>query len=181
MARLTDGMGRKAAAALCLAFALAGCGQDEDGGARKARAGTPACKPEDLALRMMSQEPGITTYRFQNLARPNCVLQGFPTVVLSGPDGRPLEGVTVRTVDPLAELNAQGIRRRASKVVLRQGRRAAFSIRWPEARGAACRSFVKVTATPPGADWGLDVAQDGKLCGDEIVVSTFWYDASDVK
>lgn len=172
-------LNRIAGAVLAVSLAALGaCDRDGGAGGKVVKTGYPDCRSDDLALKLVSEDAKTSsaTYRFENRSRHICTLKGFARVTLVGADGRPLEA-KVTTVDPTANLDT-GVKRRPAKVVLRPQRRADFSVGFPAAKGE-CRTFVKITATPPASDWGLDVAQTGKLCGDEITVTTFWYDSSE--
>lgn len=160
--------------ALACAAALTAC--EQGGGGKAVKAGYPDCRSDDLALKLVSDDPATNAiYSFENRSKHICVLKGFPTLAFVGADGRPIE-VTVQNMSAAPELS-----RREPKVVLRPGRKARFAITYggkPTGGARTCGAFVKVTATPPGSDWGLDVVQSGRVC-DGVGVGTFWYDSSE--
>ncbi|MBS0298130.1 MAG: DUF4232 domain-containing protein [Proteobacteria bacterium] len=157
----------------CLVVAACSEGVDVNEPGRGGRQYRP-CRSADLALKRVANESRAetVTYRFENRGDFICMLAGHAGVALIGLDGRPL-AVQVRTYGPSPEIARRG----EPKVILRPGGAAKFRVIYPTpAPKAACRRFVKVTASAPGSDWGLDAADAADLCGDTIMVSTFWPD-----
>jgi hypothetical protein len=156
-----------------LTLGLAACQQQEPASG-KAAAQAPLCRSDDLALKRVSEDAptSTVTYRFENRGQTLCALKGHPGIALTGPDGAALELKTINFEPPPG---AQG---RPLKVVLRPGNSASFNVVFPKNAGkGVCKPYVKLTATPPGSDWGLDVAQDAQLCDGDMLISTFWFDA----
>ncbi len=164
------------AVAMLSLLAMAGCDRLPAAGPKPA-GGYPDCRPDHLALKRVTPTAadGSATYNFENRDE-TCVLKGHVVITLTGADGKALTGLSQTNVEPPPELQ-----RRPLKVVLRPGRKANFSVAYPRTGPAGqCRGYVKLTATPPGSDWGLDAAEAGQICGPTITVSTFWYDSSQV-
>ena len=168
---------RLLAASVLSALALAGCHQNQ-GGTETPRADqTTPCRSQDLGLKRVSEDStvGVVTYRFVNRSSALCSLKGYPAIALTGPDGAQLD-VTVRQFAPPPVISRRGI-----GLVLRPGGSADFSVVFPKDSGKGpCKPFVKLTATPPGSDWGLDAAEDRKLCDGPLVVSIFTLDPGDL-
>jgi hypothetical protein len=169
------------AASVLGAMALAGCHQSKGGGGGAGpgptAAETPACRSQDLALKRASEDAsvGAVTYRFENRAGHLCTLKGYPAIALTGPDGAVLDTKVQQFAPPLV------VSKRGIGLVLRPGASADFSVVFPKDTGKApCKPFVKLTATPPGSDWGLDTAEDRKLCAGPMVVSVFTVDPVDL-
>jgi hypothetical protein len=153
---------------------LAGCNPSGGEGGKGA---VTACASKDLALKRVSEDASVSlvTYRFENRSSRVCSLKGYPDIVLTGPDGSALDAKVERFAPPPA------VSRRSLSVVLRPGMSADFNVVFPKDAGkGTCRPFVKLTATPPGSDWGLDVAEDKRLCDGPMLVSVFTTDPSDV-
>jgi hypothetical protein len=157
-------------------LALAACQPPEDK-TGKAGAQAPACRAQDLALKRGGEDALTSTvsYRFENHGAGVCSLKGYATITLTGADGAALDADVQHFAPP------PGPSRREPKVVLRPGASADFNVVFPKDAGkGACKPYVKLTATPPGSDWGLDVAQVAKLCPGTMLVSTFMVDASEL-
>ena len=162
-----------ALALVCLAVAACSEGVDVNDPGRGGKQYRP-CRSADLALKRVTDEAraNTATYRFENRGDFICMLKGHAGVALIGLDGRPL-AVQVQLYGPAPEIARRG----EPKVILRPGGAAKFRVVLPApAPKAACRRYVKITASAPGSDWGLDAADAGDLCGDTIMVSTFWPD-----
>jgi hypothetical protein len=156
-----------------LTLGLAACQQQETPGGKTADT-APPCRSDNLALKRVSEDAptSTVTYRFENRGQALCTLKGHPGIALTGPDSAALELKVINFEPPPG---AQG---RPLKVVLRPGNSAEFNVVFPKNAGkAVCKPYVKLTATPPGSDWGLDVAQDAQLCDGDMLISTFWFDA----
>ena len=159
------------------ALALAGCNRNQGGGATPSAAETQACRSQDLALKHAAEDAsvGLVTYKLVNHSDNLCSLKGYPLIALTGPDGVQLD-VNVQQFAPPPVTSRRGI-----GLVLRPGKSADFSVVFPKDAGrGACKPFVKLTATPPGSDWGLDSAEDRKLCDGPLVVSIFTIDPADL-
>jgi hypothetical protein len=165
------------AASVLGAMALAGCHQNQGGGKTPSAAETPACRSQDLALKRAAEDAsvGLVTYRFVNRSNQLCSLKGYPSITLTGQDGAALDA-KVQQFEPPPVVSRRGI-----GLVLRPGASADFSVVFPKDAGKGpCKPFVKLTATPPGSDWGLDSAEDRKLCDGPLVVSIFTVDPADL-
>jgi hypothetical protein len=165
------------AASVLSAMALAGCHQNQDKAGGPNVAETPACRSQDLALKRAAEDAsvGLVTYRFINRSDRACSLNGYPTITLTGADGAVLDA-KVQQFEPPPVVSRRGVR-----LGLRPGTSADFSVVFPKDTGKApCKPFVKLTATPPGSDWGLDSAEDRKLCNGPLVVSIFTVDPGDL-
>ncbi len=165
------------AASVLGAMALAGCHPNKGEGAGANAAETPPCRSQDLALKRAAEDAsvGLVTYRFVNRSERLCSLKGYPAIALTGPDGGTLD-VTIQQFEPPPTISRRGI-----GLVLRPGKSADFRVIFPKDTGKTpCKPFVKLTATPPGSDWGLDSAEDRKLCDGPLVVSIFTVDPADL-
>ena len=159
------------------ALALAGCHQGEEAGGKVSPDRSPACRSQDLALKRAAEDAsvGLVTYRFVNHSNRACSLKGYPDIALSRADGSKLDA-TIQQFAPPPATSRRGI-----GLVLRPGASADFNVVFPKDSGrGACKPFVKLTATPPGSDWGLDSAEDRKLCNGPLVVSIFTVDPGDL-
>ncbi|HWE45359.1 MAG TPA: DUF4232 domain-containing protein [Caulobacteraceae bacterium] len=157
-------------------LALAGCHQQDGGGNVRADK-APPCRSQDLALKRAAEDAsvGLVTYRFVNHSERLCSLKGYPEITLSGADGAKLDA-KIQQFEPPPTMSRRGI-----GLVLRPGASADFSVVFPKDAGkGVCKPFVKLTATPPGSDWGLDSAEDRKLCEGPLVVSIFTVDPGDL-
>ncbi|HEY3814927.1 MAG TPA: DUF4232 domain-containing protein [Caulobacteraceae bacterium] len=157
------------------ALALAGCNQNQ--GPTPSAADTPPCRSQDLALKHAAEDAsvGLITYKFVNRSSRLCSLKGYPAIALTGADGAPLDATVQQFAPP------PGNSRHGIGLVLRPGKSADFSVIFPKDTGKApCKPFVKLTATPPGSDWGLDSAEDRKLCDGPLVLSIFTIDPADL-
>ncbi len=158
------------------AFALSACNPGGEGGGKTGR-NVPACKSQDLTLKRGAEDALTSTvaYRFINHGAVACSLHGYPTITLTGQDGAALDADIQRFAPP------PGVSTREAKVVLRPGASADFNVVFPKDAGkGACKPYVKLTAAPPGSDWGLDVAEDAKLCPGTMLVSIFTVDPSEL-
>jgi predicted small secreted protein len=158
------------------ALTLSACNPTE-GGKDKAGAAARACRSQDLTLKRGADDPLVSTvdYRFTNHGAASCSLKGYPSITLTGPDGAALDANIQRFAPPPTPS------RRAPNLVLRPGATADFTVAFPKDAGkGACKPYVKLTASPPGSDWGLDVAEDAKLCPGTLLVSTFTIDPADL-
>jgi Protein of unknown function (DUF4232) len=158
-------------------LALGGCHQGEGDRGATHEGHAPPCRSQDLALKRSSEDAavGLVTYRFLNHSARACGLKGYPDIALSSADGAKLDA-TIQQFAPPPTLSRRGI-----GLVLRPGASADFNVVFPKDTGkSACKPFVKLTATPPGSDWGLDSAEDRKLCDGPLVVSIFTVDPSDL-
>jgi hypothetical protein len=165
------------AVGLLSVLTLVGCNRNQGAGEGQGGGKVAACRSQDLALKRVSEDAsvGLVSYRFENRGADPCSLKGYPSIALTGPDGATLDA-TVQQFEPPPVVSRRGIR-----VVLRPGASADFSVVFPKDAGKGpCKPFVKLTATPPGSDWGLDSAEDRKLCPGPMNVSIFTIDPSDV-